>query len=46
MPKENERQYFIVKHGLDAFESLPGFIWSTGMKPPEKPKGFRQVKSR
>jgi hypothetical protein len=33
-------KYFIVKHGLDAFEALPNVIWNTEEK---KTRGFRRV---
>lgn len=43
MSKSDERKYFIVKHGLDAFTTLPGFIWRTGLSKRKIPRGFRQV---
>ena len=44
MPERRERRYFIVKHGLDAFEALPGFIWRVGMPRTETPPRFSQVR--
>ncbi len=38
------RQYFIVKHDLDSFEKLPGFIWRVGMPKSKIPRGFRGVR--
>jgi hypothetical protein len=29
MQQSGDTKYFIVKHGLDAFEALPNFIWNT-----------------
>ena len=36
-------QYFIVKHDLESFTVLPGFIWRTDILPPKMPIGFRQI---
>src|SRR4051812_24705745 len=44
MAESRGRKYFIVKHGLDAFMALPGFIWRTGMGQDEVPPKFNQVK--
>lgn len=44
MPRSDGRQYFIVKHDLESFLALPGFIWRTNILPPKKPRGFRLVK--
>jgi len=43
MSELRNRRYFIVKHGLDAFEALPGFIWRTGMPSTKVPPKFNQV---
>ncbi len=43
MSRSEDRNYFIVKHGLDAFTALPGFIWRTGLSRRKIPRGFRQV---
>jgi hypothetical protein len=45
MSESQDRQYFIVKHGRDAFTALPGYIWRTGLSEREVPRGFRQVHS-
>lgn len=39
------RRYFVVKHGLDAFQAMPNFIWRTNKGPDDIPHRFRQVKS-
>ena len=44
MPPVN-REYFIVKHGLDAFKALPSYIWRTDKGELEKPRGYNQVKA-
>jgi hypothetical protein len=44
MPQSGERKHFIVKHGLDAFQQMPGFIWRTGEGPQYTPHRFDQVK--
>ncbi|MGA2796504.1 MAG: hypothetical protein ABSE63_02885 [Thermoguttaceae bacterium] len=51
MPKSDERKYFIVKHDLESFTLLPGFIWRTcssdkfGWPHTDKaPPKFNQVK--
>ncbi len=36
------RRYFIVKHDLDSFAAMPGFVWNTNPKK-KKPKGFGRV---
>ena len=36
------RKYWIVKHGLDAFQGLPHRIWRTGQR--EEPSAFKKVK--
>jgi hypothetical protein len=38
---KRDRRHFIVKHGLDAFEALPRFIWRTCER--QKPKAFEYV---
>ncbi len=38
----NDRKYFFVKHGLDAFQVMPNFIWRTGER--KEPSAFRRVK--
>jgi len=47
MPKspDDTLKHFIVKHGLDAFEALPHFIWRTGIGPDAAPHRFNQIKS-
>src|SRR5947209_8066128 len=35
-------RYFFVKHGLDAFEAMPNFIWRTGET--KEPRSFKGVK--
>ena len=37
------RKYFIVKHDLESFKLLPGFIWKTDNLPPKMPRGFRLI---
>ena len=37
------RKYFIIKHDLESFKLLPGFIWKTDILPPKMPRGFRLV---
>jgi hypothetical protein len=44
MAASRSRKYFIAKHGLDAFQALPGFIWRTGIDETELPPKFNQVK--
>lgn len=44
MPSPDAHNYFIVKHGLDAFEALPNFIWRTGVDASTIPHRFSQVK--
>ena len=44
MPNMDDRKHFIVKHGLDAFEALPNFIWRTGMSADKVPHRFSQVR--
>ena len=36
------QQYFIVRHDLEAFRAMPGFIWKPGL-PEEMPRGFGKV---
>jgi hypothetical protein len=36
-------QYSIVKHDLESFAVLPGYIWRTDIQPPQVPVGFRQI---
>lgn len=43
MSRSDARKYFIVKHGLDAFEALPNFIWN-GIDPERMPKDFGRIK--
>jgi hypothetical protein len=39
------RNHYIVKHGLDAFETLPNYIWRTEPESEEiPPVGFRRVR--
>jgi len=42
-PNPDHRRHFIVKHGLDAFEALPNFIWRTGKGQEDIPHRFSQV---
>jgi hypothetical protein len=45
MPQSDDRKYFIVKHDLDSFKALPGFIWRTGWRSRTKaPPKFNQIK--
>lgn len=45
MPQTPEgRRHFIVKHGLDAFETLPNYVWRTGTSEDEIPHRFNQVR--
>lgn len=45
MPQTPEgRRHFIVKHGLDAFEILPNYIWRTSKSENEVPHRFNQVR--
>ncbi len=37
------RQYFIVKHDLESFAAMPGFIWRTGLSEKKTPPGFGMV---
>jgi hypothetical protein len=39
MPK-----YFIVKHDLESFKEMPGFIWNTSKPKTKIPVGFRRVR--
>lgn len=39
-----ERKYFIVKHGLDAFQALPNFIWRLGKDAITVPHRFSEVR--
>jgi hypothetical protein len=39
-----KRRHFIVKHGLDAFETLPNYIWRTSKGEDEVPHRFKQVR--
>lgn len=43
-PDTQRRRYFIVKHGLDAFWALPGFIWRSDLPRSEPPAKFKQVR--
>jgi putative transposase len=43
MSNPTERRYFIVKHDIESFKLLPGFIWRTDILPPKMPRGFRLV---
>ena len=45
MPNNQECRYWIVKHGLDAFEMLPHCIWRSDMNAMTLPKHLRQVKT-
>ena len=36
-------QYFIVRHDLESFRAMPGFIWKTGYPEQTTPKGFGTV---
>src|SRR5579872_56133 len=40
----DNRRYFIVKHGLDAFKELPKYIWRTSKGEDEVPHRFKQVR--
>jgi hypothetical protein len=44
MPQSDDCRYFIVKHGLDAFEALPNFIWNTRNAPDNIPHRYDQVR--
>ena len=44
MPNAKDRSHFIVKHGLDAFEKLPNFIWRTDIGKNHVPHRFNEVK--
>jgi len=44
MSRSEDRRYFIAKHGLDAFETLPNIIWRTDKGPKDVPQRFNQVK--
>lgn len=44
MPDADNRRYFIVKHGLDAFDALPRFIWNTRNAPEHVPHRYDQVR--
>jgi hypothetical protein len=37
-------QYFIVKHDLESFTAMLGFIWRTNLPKKQTPIGFRMVK--
>lgn len=39
-----ERKFFIVKHGLDAFELLPNYIWVTDYGPRKVPQRYPSIK--
>jgi len=41
---KSDRKHFLVKHGLDAFEVLPNFIWRTDRGPRGMPPRFGQIK--
>lgn len=41
----DNRRHFIVKHGLDAFELLPNYIWNTSKGESEIPHRYMQVKA-
>lgn len=43
VPKSEEGDCFIVKHGLDAFTFMPGLTWRSDIYPPKKPRGFQLV---
>ena len=43
MPKSDDRKYWIVKHGLDAFEEVPNFIWETTTGPRSMPHRYNQI---
>lgn len=38
------RRYFIVKHGLDAFEAHDNWVWNTDCRMGEIPKGYRRIR--
>jgi hypothetical protein len=40
----NKPRFYVVKHGLDAFEALPNFIWNSGVPRTKYPRGFKQIK--
>jgi hypothetical protein len=42
--KQDARRYFIVKHGLDAFEKLPDFIWNTAEGPRHPPHRYKELR--
>jgi len=44
MPESDDRRYWIVKHGLDAFEELPNFIWEITTGPRSMPHRYEQIK--
>jgi hypothetical protein len=44
MTRSKDRKYYFVKHGLDAFQALPNFIWNSGASRSHHPRGFRQIK--
>jgi hypothetical protein len=39
---QDDRKYYFVKHGLDAFQTMPNFIWRTGER--DEPAAFTRVK--
>jgi len=39
----DEQKHFIIKHGLDAFQLLPNYIWRTGRGENEVPHRFKEV---
>ncbi len=41
---QSDHNHFIVKHGLDAFEALPNFVWNTSERPKSIPHRYNQVK--
>lgn len=43
MQKRRETKYWIVKHDLDSFDALPGFIWRRDKGANDKPQRFDQV---
>jgi hypothetical protein len=40
---QSDRKYYVVRHGLDAFEALPNFIWRTGWTKVRPPRRFPHV---
>jgi hypothetical protein len=43
MSEFHDRGHFIVKHGLDALEALPTFIWRTGKGRDDRPRNYDKV---